>query len=96
MKKFLRSIDIPDEFTGCAYIAGEKTTRYLLNGKPHRLDGPALLREEGWGIPLKYHISGNTGTHQYYFVEGERIYDEAEYWNHPKVLEHKLNLIIDL
>lgn len=52
--------------------------RWFLNGKHHRIGGPA-------------HICMNGSM--YYFIRGKR-YEEKEYWNHPDVLEHKLSKLL--
>lgn len=52
----------------------------------HRLDGPAFLKynRKGKIVSMSYHI------------EGSEMMDEVEYWNHPMVLQNKLNKILEL
>lgn len=52
----------------------------------HRLDGPAFIQynRKGEIFSMSYHI------------EGSEMIDEIKYWNHPLVLQNKLNKILEL
>lgn len=52
----------------------------------HRLDGPAQFYESSW--------SATTTRSPRYYIEGEE-FNEKECWNHPKVIEAKLNKILE-
>jgi hypothetical protein len=67
---------------------------YLLNGKNHRLDGPALIKstyKESFNLGKEKPII--TESIETYFIDGVQIEKEC-FKKHPKVREVKLKRII--
>ena len=72
----------------CWYIEGT----YII----HNEDEPAIEYKNGnkcWYQHNKYHRTDGpaieyTDGHKYYWINGDRSYEEEEYWNHPKVKEY--------
>lgn len=54
-------------------------------GQPryHRLDGPAVLKESQSEPIIKY-----------FYINGCPIHKEEDYWNHPLVIQYKLDEIL--
>lgn len=69
-------------FTGLAVMTGTSRIKqiYMLNGMWHRLDGPAA-----------YYADKNKCM----FWINDRHFSEQDYWNHPKVVAHKLKEILN-
>lgn len=57
------------------------TKAWLINGRRHRIDGPAYVN-----IKSDFNL---------FFVEGKE-YTKEDYWNHPLVVEYKLKSILDI
>lgn len=55
---------------------------WYVDGKLHKLDGPACFR-----IYCGYELPGS------YYIDGVHYSKEQEYWNHPKVIEHRIKQI---
>jgi hypothetical protein len=53
IKSFVSILSVPYNFTGKFYLENDNSVRYYLNGKYHRLDGPAIELEDGRKIWLK-------------------------------------------
>lgn len=86
--------ELPKHFTGIAeYVHG--TTQWLLNGKIHRIDGPAMISlhdnptgsgiAEGWCFDAAWHrIDGPAvilfNGRKEYWIHGKQIEDETAYW----------------
>lgn len=59
--------------------------KWYKHGKRHRLDGPAVFHVyAGWHMPGGY------------WIDGVQYIKKEDFWNHPKVIEHKLNKIENL
>lgn len=86
MKRFLRVLDIPKDYTGTAFACDARQTRILVNGKLHNLTGPASI----------WYNSDMTINSQTYYIEGTRILYKEDFWNHPMVLLNKLEGILCL
>jgi len=56
--------------------------KWYKHGKLHKLDGPACFR-----IYCGYELPGS------YYIDGVHYSKEQEYWNHPKVIEHRIKQI---
>jgi len=104
MKTFKLWSDVPNSFEGQCYV-GQYMKEYWFkkNTILHREDGPAVIckkgRKEWLQNDMLHRLDGPAIVHdsgeEYYFIEDNPITDE-EYWNHPLVIEHKLNKILKL
>lgn len=72
--------DVPNNFTGCYVNRQYNEIVYRLNGKYHRLGGPAVLDPNG---------------DKCFYLFG-KPYSEIEYWCLPLVVDYKLNQILEL
>lgn len=64
---------------GPAVVCDDGTKAWLINGRRHRIDGPAVE----WFDGRKEYCLFHSG------------YTEHEYWSHPLVLEYKLKHILE-
>ena len=93
--------DVPCQFTGKCVTKGDRATRYYLNGRLHRIGGPAIEYPEGYkewiqegrlhrldGSAIEY-ISGRTA----YYVKGQ-CYSKKEFDALPEVIMYKAGLEI--
>jgi hypothetical protein len=73
---------------GPAMVYDNGEQRWFVNNIYHRLDGPARI------IPPN--ARGNPQEHVEYWINNRYLKKgtETNYWNHPLVIEHKLNKII--
>jgi len=104
MKRFDCWLDVPDDFEGCCYICSLKGHYWIKPGKKfHCETGPAVIWDSGsrfFFVNNKRHrINGAAielcdGEKEYY-IHGKQYFSELEYWNHPLVVEYKLNSIIN-
>ena len=93
--------DVPNTFTGKCYIASSESVVYLKQGNKHREDGPAVKNSdatEWWFEGARHRLDGPAVVFQgikgtYCFINGNPIIEE-EYWNHPLVIQYKLNAIV--
>lgn len=69
--------------TGPAFISLRRI-EWWLEGQYHKLNGPAVI--------LKIH---NKPSFNEFWIHDVR-YNEQEYWQHPLVVENKLNKILEL
>lgn len=69
--------------SGPAYIAHSVVSWYK-RGLLHRLDGPAITMR----------TSDNTRFSSAYYID-DFGYTEQDYWQHPEVIKHKLNKILN-
>ena len=95
--------DMPENFTGLAYLTLGEGRFWFKNGKIHREDGPARIDDDGdtyWYKEEKNHrVNGpariwTTKNINYYFINGDYL-EEEEYWCHPLVVEYKVHRIIN-
>jgi len=108
MSIFPNWIQIPIEFEGLCLVDNEIT--YLKKGKIiHNDNGPARIKITGgmkvWvinnqthriGAPAIEWIDGYIDDQEhYYYINGKR-YSKQDYWRHPLVSKHKLDLILKL
>ena len=104
MKTFKYFWKIPDDFTGTCKIIDWKATVLCKNGYIHSEDGPAIIHDNGtkeWRVEGKYHrLDGpaieflDSTDDNTWFVDGNE-HTEQEYWGHPKVIQHKLEKILN-
>lgn len=104
MEYFRDFLEIPFKFEGHCYVEDHRAEFWLIKGRTkHRLDGPAKIYKSGtvqWWVNGKLHrldgpaIKYSNGRADY-SINGE-FYDKENYWNHPLVIESKLNQIIKL
>jgi len=99
--------DLPHEFHGECNFLDEKgrITHYLnlLSGKiRHKENGPAVIKPytKYWFRHDILHrldgpaVVGFNNNRKDYFIN-DFWYEEQEYWNHPLVIEYKLNKILN-
>lgn len=102
MRKFKDWDAIPNKFEGHCYVKSWEAQYWIKKGKIlHREDGPAAVFDNGdktWVINDAFHrLDGPAMFSEdeiIYFIQGQRIYNETDYWNHPMVVEYKLNQIL--
>ena len=101
MKVFETTDHIPDSFEGKCYVKHPDSIRWYKNGRLHREDGPALIdvgETEYWftnGILHRLDVPAvvyKTGNYQYWI--NYCVLSAHDFWNHPRVLIHKLNKIL--
>ena len=80
MIKFQSRIDIPKDFTGKCQTESTGAIRYFVNGKRHRLDGPAVEFPDGTS---------------YWYVDGE-FYLKEQFDALPEVIMYRAGLGIFL
>ena len=66
--------------TGPAVIWDSGSRFFFVNNKRHRINGAAIELCDG---------------EKEYYIHGKQYFSELEYWNHPLVVEYKLNSIIN-
>ena len=106
MKKFYNRDDIPGNFTGECYVESTESTMWFLNGKIHKEDGPAVesTGTKIWMFHGAFHrLDGparcyglnviGSATIQYWIYD--QILSEENYWNDPRVVDYKLNKILN-
>lgn len=82
MQNFTFVSDVPFDFEGRCSVSVDEAEYCFIKGKIcHRLDGPA--------------ITSKSLLFSYYFIN-DIEYSEKQYWNHPLVVEYKLNKILKL
>lgn len=95
--------DIPDDFEGHCYAKNYGTQYWYTKYKTlHNNDGPAIIKSSGpiqWFKNGKCHRLGgpaitNFNGREHYYIYGEWM-TPKEYWEHPLVIEYKLNSILD-
>lgn len=74
--------DIPSKFTGRVISRLSGRVGYYKDGYKHRLDGPAI-------------VGKMVGGKDQYWIDGHEI-SEVEYWNHPLVIEYRLENILKI
>lgn len=93
--------DVPNKYTGKAKLPNG--IAFFKNGKLHNKNEPALAYENGtsyWCINgLNHRLDGpaiyNSIEIISFYINGEK-YLEQEYWDHPLVIECKLNSILSI
>lgn len=75
---------IPFNWTGNCYIISSRCHCWFNDGRLHRLDGPARIYDGT--IAGEYYINS-----QYFFYGNLKAY-----WNHPLVVNHTINKILEL
>lgn len=101
MRKFKNWDSIPNRFEGHCYVEKWAAQYWIKKGKIlHRDDGPAAVFDNGdktWVINNLFHrLDGPAmfnGDEITYYISDEKIGEEY-YWNHPMVVEYKLNQIL--
>lgn len=106
MNVFKRWDDIPDDFEGQCYIEKSQDEYWLIKKRiSHREDGPAIIYSHGTQVwyqnNLIHRLDGpvmifakNSDRNVFYIHNVS--YNEEKFWNHPLVIEHKLNKILEL
>lgn len=112
MKKFILYPTIDDKsYTGVARTVYPAALNYYVNGRLHRIDGPARICDDGsemWLYEGVYHriggpaITSKNPEHQM-FIETQAetyyihgaCYTEEDYWKHPLVVHCVLKEILD-
>lgn len=107
MKIFEEIHNVPEDFEGHCLIKSSGNQYWFKKGRAsHREDGPAVIWADGdeywWCNNLIHRIGGPAGLietedeqeHQFW-IHGFP-YEEEDYWNHPLLIEFKLNNIINL
>lgn len=114
MKRYKFQSEVPKDFHGQCYITAffpdTPATVWYEHGIEHRLDGPALVHDDGsefWrrhGLTHRLDGPAAIWSNESYIKEyrGMKIYylhdeqfSEEEYWQHPLVQEHKLRRILN-
>jgi len=93
--------DVPDKYTGKAKLSNG--IAWFKNGKLNNETGPALIYENGtsyWCIDGLNHRLDGPAVYSFteiiaFYIKGKK-YLEQEYWNHPLVIEYKLNNILSI
>lgn len=85
MMNFSKWSEIPTGFIGCFSLDCERGAVYYTdyidnNWLYHRLDGPAIIFPDG---------------RESYCVMSQ-VYNKKEYWNHPLVIKHLMNHLVEL
>jgi hypothetical protein len=99
IQEFEDLFDLPGNFTGKCKIKSGGRTIYLLNGKYHRLDGPAIENANGYKAWYKkgypHRLDGPaveySGGTKHWYKEGER-YSKEEFNDLPEVIMYKAGL----
>lgn len=77
---------LPPGFTGAIKSKATGRISFYYKGLKHRLGGPAQTKGYGVGV-IEYKET--------YYINGIQFSVE-DYWNHPLVLEHQMNRILEL
>lgn len=94
--------DIPEDYVGWVFNLNFSFVEHIVNRKVHRKDGPSSTsgRVFYWyQNDMLHRLDGPSRFDPYhpeydeYHIKDEE-YTRQEYWNHPLVLEYKLNKII--
>lgn len=96
---------IPAGYSGHCLLRENKSDiidLWFLNGRLHNTDGPAYFnrssKNEVWCMFGQHHRVGGPAVVHESFVEyyiDDVEYMEEDYWKHPLVVEHKLNMIVN-
>ena len=105
LSKFKDFDTVPLDFTGVCIV--DVWICHIENGKTHRKNGPAIKAIDmnndqcslyEWSVDGKNHrLDGPCvifPEENLYFIDDVEILEE-KYWQHPKVIEHKLKTILD-
>jgi len=102
--RYYHSEEIPKDFSGYCYIESTQEHQWRLNGKLHRLDGPAVIYDSGtevWYKHGKLHRIGGPSIiyggddAKLYHIEG-RPMKYSCYINHYMNIKYKLDSILKL
>jgi len=103
--RYYHSEEIPKDFSGYCYIESTQEHQWRLNGKLHRLDGPAVIYDSGTEVWYKHgmfhrldgpacKLKNGDDFRCEYWINGVN-YSVESYWNHPLVAEYKLKSILE-
>lgn len=103
--RYYHGEEIPRDFSGYCYIESTQEHQWRLNGKLHRLDGPAVIYTKNntqiWYKHGELHrIGGPSITYcgddtRLYHIEGKRM-KYSDYINHHVNIKYKLDAILKL
>jgi len=94
--------DIREDYVGWVYNGNFSSIEHIVNRKTHREDGPASTTGRifyWYQNNLLHRLDGPARIDPYhpeydeYYINDEK-YTRQEFWEHPLVLEYKLNKII--
>lgn len=86
------------KYTG--WVSYDEYYFYLTYGVHHRIGKPASVNKKTgkltWIEKGNYHRLNGPSTEEGYFYIGGIRYSEENFWNHPLVVEYKLEQILDI